>query len=482
MSRFERICHPLAAAAALSLLAGTALGSSHREAPLITEMPKVDATDFYMFRSYEPGREGYVTIVANYTPLQNPYGGPNYFSMDPDALYQICIDHNGDAREDITFEFDFNTTLKNIALNIGGVSVPIPLIQAGQIFKGNNSALNVHERFSAHVRRGDQYNGVQSPIFNAANGGTVFTKPTDYVGTKTFPDYEAYAGQYVYNITLPGTDTKGRMFVGQRKDPFVVNLGETFDLVNLNPLGAVNSEQDDLYDSNVTSIILEIPIAYLTAGNDPVIGGWTSANLRQTRTLKTNATFQAPTQETGPWIQVSRLANPLVNEVVIGLKDKNKFNASRPRNDAQFATYVTNPTLPALLNILFGVTAPCTPRNDLVAVFLTGVDGLNKPLNVQAAEMMRLNTAIPVTPAGMQSNLGVLGGDVAGYPNGRRPGDDVVDISLRAVMGVLYPDAGDPNGCAPQGNLPFTDGAFVDASYFDAAFPYLLTPLPGSPN
>jgi len=176
-----------------------------------------------------------------------------------------------------------------------------------------------------------------------------------------------------------------------------------------------------------------------------------------------------------PYAQVSRLASPLVNEVVIGLPDKDRFNASQPRNDAQFLTYVTYPTLPALLELLFNVPAPTLfPRADLVAAFLTGVDGINR--TATAAEMLRLNTSFVARPAAQQSNLGVLGGDTAGFPNGRRPGDDVVDIELRVAMGALL-DA----TVAPAGNLPLTDGAFVDASFFDTAFPYLRTPLPGSP-
>ena len=174
-----------------------------------------------------------------------------------------------------------------------------------------------------------------------------------------------------------------------------------------------------------------------------------------------------------------------MNELVIGLRDKDKFGASRPRNDAQFAIYVTNPTLPTILGSLFSVTPPTLPRNDLVQVFLTGVPGLNQPANVQASEILRLNTdtiTIPAKPRGMQNRMGVIAGDNAGFPNGRRPGDDVVDIALRVVMGALYPDAGQPNGNAPVGNLAFTDGAFLDDSFFDAVFPYLKPPLSFSPN
>jgi len=188
-------------------------------------------------------------------------------------------------------------------------------------------------------------------------------------------------------------------------------------------------------------------------------------------------------------VQVSRLGMPLVNEIVIGLKDKDRFNASSPEGDAALATYVTNPTLPEILEILFGgagVRAPNNfPRTDLVAAFATGVQGLNFLSDGKPHEMLRLNTSIAPTAAGAQNNLGVLGGDNAGFPNGRRPGDDVVDIELRVAMGVLchaFPGVFCTPADAPSGNLPFTDGTLQDASQFDSVFPYLKTPLPGSPN
>lgn len=467
------------AAVGAAFTCSMSVASSHAEAPFIKEIPKVDATDFYMFRSYEPGREGFVTIVANYYPLQDPYGGPNYFSLDPDAIYSINIDNNGDAVEDIVFNFKVTNTNRDISLNIGGVQVPVPLYNVGMLGPAatDNGPLNVLETYSLQVQR----NGIGVLASNSATGATIFRKPADNVGTKSIPDYPAYAASHIYSINLPGSSIPGRLFVGQRKDPFVVNLGEIFDLVNLNPLGTPNGRTDTLADKNITSFIIEVPISYLlpAKGGNTIIGGWTSASLPRGRTLTNNPTFDKPAAEFGTMIQVSRLGMPLVNEVVIGLRDKNKFNASVPSGDGQFLTYVTNPTLPALLNVLFpSVTAPCLPRNDLVQVFLTGVPGLNQPANVVASEMLRLNTATPVVPPAQQNRLGVIAGDVAGFPNGRRPGDDVVDIALRVVMGKLIADP----TCAPSGQLDFTDGAFVDASMFDPAFPYIRNPIPGSPN
>ena len=464
--------------------------SSHREAPGITRHPKVDGTDFYMFRSYETGRGGYVTIVANYQPFQATYGGPNFFPLDPDALYEIHIDNNGDGREDLTFQFRFTNTLKDIQLAVGPAgstkNVSVPLVNVGPITSSDQSNSNLIETYTVTMVKGDRRAGTATAITNATGGSTTFTKPTDNIGVKTFPNYDAYANAYVYNINVPGFDgvtRQGKVFVGQRKDPFVVALGGTFDLVNLNPLGPTNvAGADSLKDDNVTSIILELPIAGLLSDpNQPIIGGWTTASLRQARVVNPKATYAKPDISGGAWTQVSRLGMPLVNEVVIGVKDKDHFNSSQPKDDAQFIDYVTNPTLPALLQALFGVQAPTLfPRTDLEEVFLTGVPGLNSPPSVVPSEMLRLNTSTAVTAAASQSNLGVLGGDNAGFPNGRRPGDDVVDMALRVVMGALiYNPAATPNP-APDGNKPYTDGAYVDSTFFNTAFPYLKAPLPGS--
>jgi Domain of unknown function (DUF4331) len=452
------------------------LASSHREAPQITELPKVDATDFYMFRAYEPGRGDYVVLVANYIPLQAPYGGPNYFSLDPNAIYEIKVDNNGDAVQDLTFQFRFTNANKDIALDIGPPgnqkTVSVPLINVGSFTAADTAALNVTETYAARVIQGSGPGAVTTNVTKAGTSTTVFEKPADNIGNKSIADYAAYASAHIHEIGLPGGFT-GRMFVGQRKDPFVVNLGEVFDLVNLNPLGPVNGESDLLADANVTSLVLELPIDFLVAG-DPVIGAWTTASLRQARVLNPQPVPGSSAVHGGAYTQVSRLSAPLVNEIVIGLKDKDRFNASQPKDDAQFADYVTHPAFPALLEALFGVTAPTAfPRADLVQAFLTGVPGLN--VNGSTAEMLRLNTDIAPTAAGAQDNLGVIGGDLAGFPNGRRPGDDVVDIELRVAMGVLLPLAD-----APSGQLPYTDGAYVDDSFFDAAFPYLKTPLAGA--
>lgn len=600
----NRLHKSMACAVAATLaLAGSMDGSSHREAPGITNTPKLDGTDWYMFRSYEPGREGFVTLVANYYPLQDPFGGPNYFALDPSGVYEMHIDNDGNAVEDVTFQFRPAITTKNIAIPVGGVNVPIPLINVGPIGPGRDDTANLNreESYTLSVIRGDRRSG-RAEAVTAATGGGTFKKPVDFIGTKSIPQYATYASNHVYDVAIPGC-ADGRVFVGQRKDSFVVNLGEIFDLVNTNPLGPENGESDDLAKKNITSFILEVPVECLRLSpSQPIIGGWTTSSIGVGGSLpgpanpagpcpagqpsspkpqdgpgltwvptqdcsgwvpsshpdaRTNGARSGggtggstggggtgggggaaacpagqpaspkpadsasitwvPTQDCAGWvpsghpeargagnggggggggatppgapgIQVSRLGAPLVNEVVIGLKDKDLFNSAVPTQDGALAVYVTNPTLPELLEVLFpAVQAPNNfPRQDLVAAFLTGIPGLNQPPGVTASEMLRLNTSIAPTAMGAQHRLGALGGDNAGFPNGRRPGDDVVDITLRVAMGALCHAFPGTFGCgpadAPSGNLPFTDGAFIDSSFFNGTFPYLRTPLRGSPN
>ncbi len=495
-----------------AMTATSVQASSHREGPFITTMPKVDGTDLYLFNSYEAGRAGYVTAIANYLPLQDAYGGPNYFKLDPNALYEIHFDNNGDAREDLTFQFRFQNLLKGITLPIGGQNVAIPLTQAGQVSTPNAAALNVNEKYTLNLVRGNRRTGVVSAITQVGTGATSFDKPSDNIGVKTIPpSYEDYAAQHRYDVNIPGCAMPARVFVGQRKEGFAANLGLIFDLINApvaviaDPtlLGAV---ANPIGDKNITTLAVEVHKDCLLAagGADPVIGAWTTASVRQSQLI--NATpprgYQTSANYGGTWSQVSRLGHPLVNEVVIGLPDKDRFNGSQPSNDAQFATYVTNPTLPALLEIALNLpgTAPTNfPRTDLVATFLTGIPGLNQPLNVVPAEILRLNTAIAAVPFVQQNRLGVIGNalaggaDNAGYPNGRRPKDDVVDISLVAVEGGLCMINGNGNAlglgaackpaAVPLGATSFKLHDAVDqaAEPFLSVFPYLLTPLPGVP-
>jgi hypothetical protein len=512
----------------LALLTVTpAWSSSHREAPNITKTPKVDNTDLYAFRSFEPGRSAFTTIIANFQPFQEPGGGPNYFTMDPDALYEIMIDSNGDAKEDLTYQFRFSNSLQSargISVDVGGRQVAIPLRFSGPVNTSLDPDLNEREFFTVSQIQGDRRSGGSTAVTNASFGGTGFAKPLDNVGPKTIPNYPAYADQFIANISLAGCATQGRVFAGQRAETFVVNLGPIFDLMNffggvplqdrLDPVyssgpdfpgGIAQSQGDKLRGKyNVTSIALELPTACITGNGNGVIGVWSSASLPQTRVLSPNPTYLEPDSTGGAFVQVSRLGNPLVNELLIGLPDKDLFNAVKPTADVALAEYVTNPAFPAILDTLFrtrvraviggsGTIAPTNfPRNDLVAVYLTGIPSLNQQSIGTAAEQLRLNTLVTATPQSDQRVLGLVADDFAGFPNGRRPGDDVLDISLRVLMGRLchpFPintvqtslGLCQPSD-APTGLAGYTDGAPSSAFIALNRFPYLRAPLNGVPG
>jgi hypothetical protein len=500
--------------------------SSHREAPFITKNPKVDGTDFYMFDSYEGAkRAGYVTLIANYQPLQDAYGGPNYFTLDPDAIYEIHIDNTGDGIEDLTFQFDFDMNLASngtgFELPIGGKNINIPLALKGSLAAPNDANQNVLETYTLGVIRGPRRASAPALATNLGDNTTTFRKPYDNAGTKTIANYASYANQFIYSFDVPGCTPTGveagshaRVFVGQRQEGFAVNLGQIFDLVNtgVSALGVTpTGQQADLTgpadqgknvvaNKNITSLAIEVPASCLTKdASSPIIAGWTTASVRQARVINPTASFKSPSREGGPWVQVSRLGMVLVNEIVIGIKDKDKFNGSEPKDDGQFADYVTNPSLPILVEVVFGATgalAPTTyPRADLVAAFLNGVPSVNV-LSSTLYEAVRLNTAVPATPRATQSPLGAatcfdpplsnavgpaldlgrIGCDPAGFPNGRRPGDDTVDIALRVAMGFLL-----DQDHAPIRGAPLVDGAAVAATDFQNAFPYLNTPKSGAP-
>ena len=524
----KKFSKKIVAGSLLAVVSVAALASSHREAPSITTTPKADGTDFYMFRSYEGvtttgtgGRSDFVTLIANYQPLQDGYGGPNYFSMDPNALYEIHIDNDGDAQEEITFQFNFKNTLKDIQLPIGGTSnspsVSIPLIQAGTVSEVADANLNLAETYTMTVVRDGRRSNSRS-VVSKTGGSSTLEKPVDYIGEKTLGNaaaYQAYADAHIHTVTIPGCASgtnQARVFVGQRQEGFAVNLGTIFDLVNApfevisNRANANAAAANSIQDKNVTSIALEIHKDCLTPGSDPVVGGWTTASVRQVQIGDGVPAQGHQTAEKvgGAWVQVSRLGMPLVNEVVIGLKDKDRFNASKPSGDGQFLTYVSNPTLPQLISIVVdGLqnTAPTNfPRTDLLNVFLAGIEGVNRPANVTLSEMLRLNTTIAPRPFASQKTLGVIAGDTAGFPNGRRPKDDVVDVSLVAVMGGLcfangannalalntVPGTSLSSSCNPNSvplmetSLTLHDAVAQENVPFLNRFPYLNTPIPGA--
>jgi len=539
--RMRTVTATVLAAAAMLGIPTLAQASSHREAPFITKNPKVDGTDFYMFNSYDPAKPGFVTIIANYQPLQDAYGGPNYFPLDPDALYEIMIDNTGDGVEDLTFQFQFSQALVNAGQGLciggtgaactGGQSVSVPFLNVGDIRTAAN--LNVDETYTINLVTGPRRTGTVKPITNGM-GTASFTKPADYVGPKSYgagittgantggataatgaANYAAYANSYISNITIPGCTTAGQVFVGQRAEGFPVNLGTVFDLLDVPAAVITNGLVDNnaipfantaIAAKNITSIALNIPTNCITSTGGPVIGGWTTASVRQARVVNPAGTFATPTVEGGAWTQVSRLGMPLVNELVVGLKDKDAFNAAYPPSGdaAPFGVYIEYPTLPKIIDIIYGTMfEPALPRLDLVEVFAQGVPGVNViPTGNDPdsgaptpAEMLRLNTTtsgiFAPRPAGMQNVLGAAlcfvhgtltpgnaGCDPTGFPNGRRPGDDVVDIVLDVAEGYLL--ANTPAFPATGTSTFFTDGVEWTATNFQSTFPYMNPPIAGA--
>lgn len=428
--------------------------SSHREAPLISQDPVADATDLYAFVS--PDAPDTVTLVANYYPMQDPAGFPNYYTFGDDVTYRINIDNNGDAVEDIFYQWNFETEI---------VNPNSFLYQTGTIDSLDSPNLNVRQTYTLSEGRG----GVLTEV---ASG--LMTPPVN-IGPKSTPNYEALASAAISEV---GDGVK--VFAGQRDDPFWVDLGGIGDLLTIRQLpGNAGGGVDDLAGLNVQTLAIQVPVAQLSRDGaapaspeaaNAVIGVWTTALRPSTKVLTPGAS-----ESSGPLVQVSRLGMPLVNEVVAPLGAKDLFNSSHPGNDAQFLGAVTDPELAKLLNLLYGdalVAVPESGRDDLVTVFLTGVPGLNQPANVTPSEMLRLNMAIP--PAAAENPLGVIGGDNAGFPNGRRLADEVVDIELRVAAGFLL---GEEFQNGANGQLG--DGVPTNDVPFLAAFPYVGAPHQG---
>ena len=441
-----------AALQAPPMLVVPAQASSHSEAPGTTKDRLADDTDLYAWVASDAPDA--VTIVGNWVPLIEPNSGPNFAAFDDDATYYINVDNVGDATKHVRFQFKFKTTRQTGATFLYNV---------GQVTSLTDPDLNVRQSYT--LTRIDVVNGVEQ---ETVLGSDLPVAPY-FVGPVSMPNYNALAQSAIQS--LPGGY---KVFVGPRDDPFFVDLAAVFDLLTIRKLpGNLGKGVDGVGGYNVMSIVLQAPKSMLTkdgqapsaAANNHILGIWDSAERLATRTLNANGTVS----NSGPEVQVSRLGMPLVNEIVIPLQDKDKFNASEPANDvANFGAYVVDPEPARLLNLLYGIRVPPTPRADLVAVFATGVPGLNQPAGVSPGEMLRLNLTIP--PASAPQRLGVLAGDVAGFPNGRRLADDVVDIELRVVAGVLV----DGFNIAPNNLLG--DGIDVNDRPFLPSFPYLAPP------
>ena len=465
----------LASAAALAAAGGPspdpATASSHREAPLIADDPAADNTDLYAFVS--PDDPSKVTIVANYIPLEEPAGGPNFHKFDDNVRYHIYVDNNGDAREDITYTFRFRTQVQNPNTF---------LYNTGPITSLNDPDFNVRQSYSVNrIRRG--------PALEGTVLGTGIPTPPVNIGPRSTPDYEPLASAAVTN--LPGGI---KVFAGQRDDPFFVDLGSVFDLLGLRPFNPAHLIPlpaelgvDGVGGFNTHTIALQVPKTELTSFGKSIVGIWAAADRPSLTTLGGGRIRTA-----GHAVQVSRLANPLVNEVVIPLGRKDRWNSQEPRDDEQFVDEYLTPEVSALVNLLYpGLPdVPTTNRADLVAVLLTGVNipgvvNLNFTGNVRA-DMIRLNTEIaPTAMVGAGNRLGVLAGDLAGFPNGRRLEDDVTDIEIRAFacgygdfVASLLPTIcnGMPN-LAPNNTLG--DGVDTNDKPFLTSFPYVGTPHQG---
>jgi hypothetical protein len=464
--------------------------SSHREAPSISQDPVADNADVYAFVS--PDDPTTVTILSNFVPLQGPAGGPNFFEFGDDVLYSIFIDNDGDALPDVTYQFQFRTTLQN---------EDTFLYNTGPITSLTDPNWNKRQLYDVSVIRGRSSVGNGKKQHHEQDGkgkviGSDLACPPCNIGPRSTPDYESLAAAAVHS--LPTGET---VFAGQRNDGFFVDLGSVFDLaalrpfqnLHLIPMGAAPGV-DPLKDLNIHTIAIKVPISMLTrdgsAPSDPmsavsVLGIWSAASRRKVQVRDDNGNG---TKGSGPWVQVSRLGNPLFNEVIVHIGDKDRWNAVDPIDDAgEFESYVNQPELARLLPALYpgvfpNLAAYTKDRADLHAILLTGIPNGVVPgfpgnfTGPNPADMLRLNVAIP--PASSPNAFGLLGGDIAGFPNGRRVFDDIVTIELKAIAGATIPLV-DPS-FTPDGAVGLVQSYLTPGSdRYQATFPYLGTPHDG---
>ena len=462
--------------------------SSHREAPAVGKDPVVDSTDLYAFVS--PDAPETVTILANYVPLQDPAGAPNFFEFGDDVLYEIHIDNTGSGQPAITYQFNFTTTITHPGTF---------LYATGPISSLTDPNWNRRQTYTV-----TKVAGGTSTVLSPSGGSSVLSCPPCNIGPRSTPNYGNLSGAAIYRLS------SGEMvFAGQRAEGFFVDLGSIFDLGDLRPLspahlipGMAAAGINTIADKNVHSIAIQVPVSSLTrTGSAPtgiddpnaVIGVWTTASRRAVRMIDS----EGKVTESGPFVQVSRLGSPLVNEVVVPMDLKDYWNSQSPSEDSQFATAVAHPELQGLLPVLYPgafdhLKAYTKPRNDLVAIFETGIPGAVIGASFGfgtyqggsvIAELLRLNMAIqPTGTSGAgTSNLGLLGGDLAGYPNGRRVTDDVVSIALKAVAGATIPLV-DKSYTPDAAVAAVSQDVASNSLAFQGSFPYLADPHPGFSN
>ena len=452
--------------------------SSHREAPSISKDPVADNTDTYAFRT--PGDT--VTLITNYLPAQTPAGGPNFYEFGDDVLYEIKIDNDGDGKPNVIYQFRFTTVITNpntFLYNTG----PIESLR------------------SANWNRKQTYDltkvvlNSRGKVLSTTQIGRGLPVPPCNIGPRSTPDYPHLAQEAVRRL-----GTGEQVFAGQRAEGFFVDLGSIFDLGTLRPFQAAHllpstssPGVDSLEEINVHSIAIQVPISHLTRNGsvpadamvpEAVIGVWGSAS-RQKATTRTRGVGGSSSM--GSWVQVSRLGNPLFNEVIVPMAEKDKWNSTEPNSDSAYLEYVQQPELAKLLPVLYpgvfpNLAALTADREDLVAILLTGipaglVPGFQNYTGTKQADMLRLNVAI--NPSSSPNRLGLAGGDAAGFPNGRRVTDDIVTIELRAVAGLLYPLV-DPTYEVDAAATAIEDGTFATLDRtFLSTFPYLGHPYSG---
>ncbi len=489
MKRIPLLRH-LFVPAALAVAIGAAQASSHREAPIVALDHKADITDVYAFRSYDGGSTPRVTLIVNVDPLLEPANGPNWFPFDPDILYEIKIDNNHDAVEDVVFQFRFSTEqrlpgLFQVYAGAGaGINAPAnspsPVAPGTQIvpprITGFDSAgLGQRQTYTVTMIKG----GVSTVLANSASG-PFYALPAN-VGPRTM-NYPALFGQATYTTSTPNV----KVFTGTVDDPFWIDLGAAFDTLNLRSAvnGGVLSPSQDASASNIASdtvsgysvnaIAIEVPVSMLTStgaieassSTAATIGVWATTSRPRT-TLRRSP---LPPVSSGTFNQIQRMGNPLINELLIGTGSKDRFSMDQPKNDSQFQDFFLDPTLARVLNAATAgaVAIPPPPRTDLLPLvtYAPPIAAPGTPAG-PVADLLRLNTGVaPTLPANI-SRLGLLGGDAAGYPNGRRLMDDVVDISLRAVAGVFNPSFN------KSPNNALGDGVNVNDVPYRTVFPYL---------
>lgn len=416
--------------------------ASHREAPLISLDPTADITDFFMFRSYEAGKDDKIVLIMDVIPGEEPSSGPNYWNFDPNVLYAFNVDNNGDGKaNDVRFEIQFKNEFRGINKDLGLFLSYVALPPITSLDGAGSEGFGLRQTYTVTMVRGDN---------RTVLGRGLIAVPSN-VGPRTMPNYESLAAQGIYTL-----NQGVRAFAGQRDDPFYIDLGAVFDTLNLRAPGT-----DMLSGFNVHTIALEVPATLLTKDRKgpsatafPTLGAYANTYRRSVRVINEDGENYRES-----WVQVQRLANPLVNEAIIGTKDKDRWNRLDPRRESTFVEYYTNPRLATALEVVFGADA--NPLFDLRDVFLTYTPGNYTTLS----ELLRLNISVAPVALANQDPLTALGGDGAGWPNGRRPIDDVTDVAIRVVGGTNY--------------LGASDAVQVNDLPLPATFPFLATPWDG---